>query len=158
MTPDAPTAGDDPRAELEAELRALAERYYDAFRARRLEEAAALVAPTVLPSRRLVAGIVRRGEELEIPAAPTSQLGPDVVRRRRRGWSEPVPRRLWSVEAVHLDADGVRARVDTLAEGSYWMRRDDEGWRIVGFGSLTDEALDALGGTWPPGVVDHHLG
>lgn len=57
------------------------------------------------------------------------------------------------MEAVGFDTTGGRARVDTADEASYWMRRIDGAWRIVGFGWLTDESIRALGGDWPEGAA-----
>ena len=137
----------------EAAVRAVAERYYDAFRTQRLDEACALVAEETLESDRIVGANVRDDEIPEAGESSAPLTGCALVRARRRGWDEPIPRSAWEVEAVVLDAERVRARVDTSAEGSYWMRRSDTGWRIVGFGWLTGDGLRALGGKWPPGVV-----
>lgn len=135
------------------EVRAVAERYYDAFRMGRLEEACALVAARTLPSRLIVGANVRDDERPDVKPRRVAS-GCALVRQRRRGWQEQIPRSAWRVDAVQYDAAGERARVDTSAEGSYWMRKLDDGWRIVGFGWLTDEGLRELGGDWPAGVVD----
>jgi hypothetical protein len=49
---------------------------------------------------------------------------------------------------VFVDDAQTRARIDTSADDSYWMRRIDSGWRIVAFGSLTERSLRAFGGRW----------
>jgi len=136
----------------DAEVTALAERYYDAFREGRLDEACRLVAENTLQSRTIIGANVRDGERPEV-RRPEPVSGCALVRQRRRGWEEPIPRSAWGIDAVHFDDAGERARVDTAAEGSYWMRRFDHGWLIVGFGSLTARAVREFGGKWPPGVV-----
>jgi hypothetical protein len=133
-------------------VRALAERYYDAFREGRLDEACRLVGESTLRSRTITGANVRDGERPEF-RAPEPASGCALVRQRRRGWEEPIPRSAWRVDAVHFDDARERARVDTAAEGSYWMRRFEHGWRIVGFGSLTEQAVREFGGTWSSGAA-----
>lgn len=136
----------------DAEVRALAERYYDAFREGRLDAACRLVAEHTLQSRTIIGANVGHREPPKM-RMPDRASGCALVQRRRRGWEEPIPRSAWGIDAVRFDAARQRARVDTAAEDSYWMRRFDQGWLIVAFGSLTDQAVRELGGTWPPGVV-----
>lgn len=125
----------------------MATRYYDAFRARDLDAACGLVADRLLPSR-IVVGVNTRDGKLRgrLPAGSPS-AGCAAVRQRREGWTEPLPRSAWKVTSVLLDDEQVRARVDTSGEGSYWLRRELRGWRIVGFGALTDAAFRRFAGS-----------
>lgn len=137
----------------DAAVRSVAERYCDAFRERRLAAACDVVADQTLDSKLIVGANVAGGGEPEGVEPPAPATGCALVRQRRRGWSEMLPRSRWRVDAVFLDAALQRARVDTSAEGTYWMRRTGGEWRIVGFGWLTDASIRALGGEWAPRAV-----
>lgn len=130
------------------EVTRLARDYYDAFRERRLNDACGLVAQRLLPMRLIVGFTTPGGDMPDVRPTQQPRDGCAEVRQRRRKWTEPIPRSAWEVEQVVLDPAAERARVDTSAEGTYWMRRLCNGWRIVGFGSLTDEAAREFGGDW----------
>ena len=59
-------------------------------------------------------------------------------------------------DEVVVDRSRQRARVDTSAEGSYWMQRLHGEWKIVAFGSPTAQGLREFGGEWDrgPAIVD----
>ena len=142
-------SGRPSEAQVKREVSEVAEAYYDAFRTRDLDAACRHVADRTLASRVMVGANTRDGELPEGTARrPPDLRGCALVRARRRGWEEPLPREAWRVDEVSVDRDRMRARVDTAAEGSYWMRRIGEKWLIVGFGALTDEATREFGGRW----------
>jgi hypothetical protein len=137
-------------SEPRSEVVELATRYYDAFRTGALDEACNVVAEKLLPSHEIV-GLNVHGDEdapSTLPRRPRGLHGCATVRWRRKGWEEPIPRERWRVDDVFLDEESMRARVDTAGEGTYWMRRIDGSWRIVGFGGLTDDGVRELGGRW----------
>ena len=132
----------------------VAERYYDAFRAGQLEDACRYVADRLLPTRPIAGTNTRQGEQPRFRPSTQPRAGCAAVRFRHRGWSEPIPRAAWQIEDVLVDREAIRARVDTTAEGSYWMRRLDDKWRIVAFGSLTDKGVRELGGEWKRNLLN----
>ncbi len=141
-------ADDEDRAVARVQVARLAEAYYDAFRDGRIVDACGLVASRLLVERLIVGANSAGGAPLTLSVEQPDREGCPRVRQRRRGWLEPIPRSAWRVDGVRLDVSLTRARVDTTGEGSYWMRRTAEGWRIVGFGALTDAAQRELGGKW----------
>jgi hypothetical protein len=150
----------DRAEDAESEVRALARAYYEAFRAGDVKRAASFVADRLLETTVVVGANINADEDdsVRVPRSVRGQLsrkGKRVVRARRRGWSESQRLKHWTVDDVVLDKSRERARVDTSAEGSYWMQRLEGEWKIVAFGSPTAEGLREFGGEWDrgPGIV-----
>ena len=97
-------------------VRAVAKRYYDAFGARRLREACGYVAARTLESVDVVGANVRDdGKPRVRPSALAT--GCALVRRRRRGWEEPILARRGASKPSTSMRPGERARIDTSAGG-----------------------------------------
>ena len=139
----------------ESEVRAVARAYYEAFRAGDLKRARSFVADRLLETTVIVGVNVNAEEDGHVRLPRTSALlsrnGKRVVRARRRGWRDPIRIERWTVDDVVLDEDEERARVDTAAERSYWMQKLHGEWKIVAFGSPTEDGLREFGGRWSRG-------
>jgi hypothetical protein len=156
----------DSTADAEREVRALARAYYVAFRSGDVRRAAKFVADRLLETSVVVGTNINADEDdrVRLPRsvrAKLSRKGKRVVRARRRRWTEVQRLENWTVDDVVLDKSGERARVDTSAEGSYWIQRVDGKWKIVAFGSPTTKGLRDFGGEWErgPAIIDpEHYG
>jgi hypothetical protein len=153
----------DRAQDVEDEVRAVARAYYEAFRSGDVRRAQRFVADRLLETSVVVGANINvdnyEDDGVHLPRWVRAELqrkGKRLVRARRRGWSEVQRLEDWRVDEVVLDKALERARVDTSAEGSYWMRRVDGGWKIVAFGSPTADGLREFGGEWEqgPAIID----